>query len=116
MKNLKNSVRLVGFLGKDPEVKVFQSGKKKAQFLLATRENYRNAQGEQMSETQWHNVVAWGRNATLAEQYLQKGKQVAIAGRLIHNSYEDKAGIRQFVTEILMNELVMLDRRTASKA
>jgi len=116
MKNLKNSVQLVGFLGKDPEVTVFQSGKKKAKFLLATREYYRNPQGEQSTQTQWHYVVAWGRNATIAEQYLSKGRQVAIAGRLIHNSYQDSNGARQFVTEVLVNELIMLDRPSVSKA
>lgn len=115
MNNLRNSVRLVGFIGKDPEVKTFESGKKKVRLLIATQENYKNAQGERQTKTQWHNVVAWGKPAHIAEQYLVKGAQVAISGRLMYRSYEDDEGITRYITEVLMNELVMLDRVAKAK-
>lgn len=116
MNNLRNSVRLVGFIGKDPEVKTFDNGKKKVRLIVATQESFRNAQGEKQTHTQWHNVVAWGRQANIAEQYLTKGKQIAVAGRLIYKNYEDSTGKRQYITEILMNELVMLSNKTTKAA
>ncbi len=115
MNNLRNSVRLVGFIGKDPEVKTFESGKKKVRLLVATQEVYKNGQGERQTKTQWHNVVAWGQPAHIAEQYLQKGSQVAINGRLMYRSYEDANGETRYITEVLMNEIVMLDRIAKEK-
>lgn len=107
MKNLRNSVQLIGRLGKDPEVKTLESGKMIASFTLATSDYYRNAQGEKVEDTQWHNVVAWGKTAELVSEYLKKGKEVAIEGKLIHRSYETNGGDKKYITEINMNEMVM---------
>lgn len=108
MKNLKNKVQLIGNLGKDPEVKQLNSGKTVANLSIATSETYKNAEGEKITDTQWHNLVAWGKTAEFAENYLKKGNKVAIDGKLINRTYEDKEGIKRYVTEILVNEFLML--------
>ncbi len=108
MKNLRNKVQLIGNLGKDPEVKQLDSGKTLAKLSIATSENYKNAEGEKVTDTQWHNLVAWGKTAQIAEQYLKKGNRIAIEGKLINRSYEDKEGIKRYVTEVLVNEILML--------
>ena len=105
---LKNKVQLIGNLGNAPEVKTLESGKKMARFSVATCENYRNAKGEKVSETQWHSLVAWGKVAEIVEKYLSKGKEVAIEGKLINRSYNDKDGNKKYITEIQVNELLML--------
>jgi single-strand DNA-binding protein len=109
---LKNKVQLIGNLGNAPEVKTTESGKKLARFSVATNESYRNAKGEKVTETTWHNLVAWGKVADLAEKYLTKGKEVAIEGKLINNSYTDKDGVKRFSTEIQVNEILMLGSKT----
>jgi len=108
MKNLRNKVQLIGNLGKDPEVKQLDSGKTLAKLSLATSENYKNADGEKVTDTQWHNLVAWGKTAQIAEQYLKKGNKIAIEGKLINRTYEDKEGVKRYVTEVLVNEILML--------
>ena len=108
MKNLRNKVQLIGNLGKDPEVKQLDSGKILAKISLATSENYKNADGEKVTDTQWHNLVAWGKTAQIAEKYLKKGNKIAIEGKLINRSYEDKEGIKRYVTEVLVSEILML--------
>ncbi|MBK9569852.1 MAG: single-stranded DNA-binding protein [Chitinophagaceae bacterium] len=105
---LKNKVQLIGNLGNAPEVKTLESGKKMARFSVATNEDYRNAKGEKVRETQWHNLVAWGKVAEIVEKFLTKGKEVAIEGKLINRSYNDKDGNKKYVTEIQVNELLML--------
>lgn len=108
MNALVNKVQLIGNLGKEPEVKTLESGKKMARFSVATNESYRNAKGEKVTETQWHNLVAWGKLAEIVEKYLVKGKEVAIEGKLINRSYNDKDGNKKYITEIQVNELKML--------
>jgi single-strand DNA-binding protein len=105
---LKNKVQLIGNLGNAPEVKTLESGKKMARFNVATNEVYRNVKGEKVTETQWHNLVAWGKVAEIVEKYLTKGKEVAIEGKLINRSYNDKEGNKKYITEIQVNELLML--------
>ena len=105
---LKNKVQLIGNLGNAPEVKTLESGKKMARFSVATNENYRNAKGEKVTETQWQNLVAWGKVAEIVEKFLTKGKEVAIEGKLVNRSYNDKEGNKKYVTEIQVNELLML--------
>jgi len=105
---LKNKVQLIGNLGNAPEVKTFDSGKKMARFSVATSESYRNAKGEKVTETQWHNLVAWGKVADIAEKFLTKGKEVAIEGKLINRSYEDKNGKKRTITEVQVNELLLI--------
>ena len=106
MKSLRNSVQLIGRLGKDPEVKNI-SDRKKASFSIATSDAYKNQKGEKVEDTQWHNVVIWGKLAGIAEKYLKKGNEVAVEGRLIHRVYETN-GEKKFITEINVNDLVLL--------
>ena len=112
---LKNKVQLIGNLGNAPEVKTTESGKKLARFSVATNERYRNVKGEKVTETTWHNLVAWGKVADIAEKYLTKGKEVAIEGKLINNSYTDKDGNKRYSTEVQVNEILMFggDKPTA---
>ncbi len=110
MNAIKNKVQLIGNLGQDPEVVTLESGKKLAKFSIATSETYRNAKGEKVEDTQWHNVVAWGKTAEIVENFLAKGKQVAVEGKLTHRSYETKEGEKRYITEITCNELLMLGK------
>lgn len=106
MSNLRNSVRLVGFLGSDPEVKSLANNKKVARVSIATNDFYKNDKGERIEETQWHNLVMWERNAVLAESFLHKGSEISIEGRLISRVYTDKAGVKKFITEVVVNDLM----------
>lgn len=111
MKSLRNSVKLIGNLGMDPEVKQVSNGNKMARFSIATSETYKNQKGEKVTDTQWHNLVIWGGLAEVAEKYLKRGNQVAVEGRLETNSYDDKDGNRKFFTQIKVNDLVMLNNK-----
>ncbi|MCG8384251.1 MAG: single-stranded DNA-binding protein [Cytophagales bacterium] len=113
MKNLKNSVQLIGRLGKDPEVRSLTSGKNLATFPLATSDVYYNQEGEKVENTQWHNIVAWGPKADLVAKYLSKGKEIALEGKLVHRSYETESGEKRYITEINMNELLMIGGKKA---
>jgi single-strand DNA-binding protein len=109
MNTLRNSVRLIGRVGVEPEIKVFESGKRKAKLVLATNEVYVNTQtGERITETHWHNLVLWGSLVSLAEQYIHKGKELAKKGKLFNRSYEDKTGQKRYITEILVSDIVLL--------
>jgi single-strand DNA-binding protein len=110
---LKNKVQLIGNLGGKPEVKSLESGKKVATFSLATSESYRNATGDKVTETQWHRLVAWGKVAEIVEKYLDKGKEIAIEGKLINRSYTDKEGNKKYITEVQVSELLMLGAKAA---
>jgi len=112
MHALKNKVQLIGNLGTKPEIKNTENGKKLAQFNVATHESYRNAKGEKVTETQWHRVIAWGKVAEIAEKYLDKGKEVAIEGKLINRSYTDKEGNKKYISEVQVNELLLLGSKT----
>ncbi len=107
MKSLRNSVTLIGRLGKDPEVKTF-SGNKKASFTIATTDTYKNQKGEKVQDTQWHNIVIWGKLAGIAEKYLEKGQEVVLEGKLVHRAYETAGGDKRFITEVNVNDLVMV--------
>lgn len=112
MNNLKNSVRLIGNLGMSPEVKETANGKKLAKFSIATNESYKDENGQKVEETMWHNLIVWGKQADIAEKYLTKGSEVAIEGKLSNRNYTDKDGIKRYVTEIIVNEFLMLGNRT----
>ena len=112
MNTLRNSVQLIGNLGMDPDVKTLESGKKVAKFSIATSENFKNGDGEKTSETTWHNLVLWDKLAEISGKYLKKGHQVAIEGRIVYRTYEDKKGVTKYITEILVNELLMLKSPT----
>ena len=108
MSTLRNKVQLIGNLGNNPEIITLESGKKLAKFSIATNESYKNAQGEKVQNTEWHNVVAWNATAEIVEKYLEKGKEIAIEGKLTSRSYDDKEGNKRYVTEIVCDELLML--------
>lgn len=110
MTNLKNHVQLIGRLGNEPQIKTFDSGKRMATFSLATNERYRNNKGEQVEDTQWHNIVIWGKKVDVVENYLKKGSEVAVQGKLVNRSYESN-GEKKYITEISLNELLMLDKK-----
>ena len=106
MNSLRNSVRLVGNLGMDPEVKVFDSNKKMVRLSIATNESYKNDNGEKITDTQWHNLIFWGTQAKLAEDLLKKGDEVAVEGKLANRNYTDKDGIKRYVSEVVVNEFL----------
>ncbi len=110
MNAIKNKVQLIGNLGQDPEIVTLENGNKLAKFSIATNESYKNKEGEKVTETQWHNVVAWGKTAEIVENYLAKGKEVAVEGKLMHRTYETKEGEKRYVTEVRCNELLMLGK------
>lgn len=103
-----NKVILVGNLGKDPEIKTFESGTKKASFSLATAESYKDKNGEKKENTEWHNIVFWGNLVDVIDKYLKKGNQVYIEGKITSRSYDDKDGNKKYITEIVGTSLVML--------
>jgi single-strand DNA-binding protein len=108
MNSLKNRVTLIGNLGQDPETKTTETGKKVTRFTLATDDGYKNSDGQKISETTWHNIVAWNGLADIAGKYLKKGKQVAVEGRIVYRTYEDKKGVTKNITEIVLNDLMLL--------
>ena len=108
MNTLRNKVQLIGNLGNDPEVITLDSGKKLAKFNIATNESYKNAAGEKITETQWHQIVAWNKTAEIIEKYVQKGKEIIIEGKLTTRSYENKEGEKKYITEVVCNEMLML--------
>ncbi len=114
MNALKNKVQLIGNLGNAPEVRNTESGKKLVRFSIATNETYRNAKGEKVKETQWHNLIAWGKVAEIAEKYLTKGSEVAIEGKLMNNNYTDKDGNKKYNTEIQVHELLLLGSKASA--
>lgn len=111
MRTLRNRVQLIGNLGNDPEIINTDAGKKVAKFNIATNEVYKNAQGEKETQTEWHRVVCFGKTADIVSEYLSKGKEVAIEGKLTHSSWEDKEGNKRFNTEVVCNELLMLGNK-----
>ncbi len=110
MKTIRNKLHLIVNLGNDPEIINLASGKTLAKFNLATNESYTNSKGDKVTDTQWHHVVAWGKTAQLIEKYASKGKEMAIEGKLTSRSYDDKEGIKRYITEIVCNELLLLSK------
>jgi single-strand DNA-binding protein len=106
-----NKVILLGNLGKDPEVRHLENDRIRATFALATNETYKNKAGEKITTTEWHNIVLWASLAKIAEQYLTKGKQVYIEGKLTTRSYVDKEGQVKYTTEVVGQNLVLLGGR-----
>ena len=115
MNTLRNSVRLVGNLGMDPEVKVFDTNKKLARLSIATNDSYKNDKGEKITDTQWHNLVFWGAQAKLAEDFLKKGDEVAIEGRISNRSYVDKDGVKRYTNEIIVNEFLKISGKISNQ-
>ena len=103
-----NKAILVGNLGKDPEVRAIEGGRKVANFSLATTESYKDKNGERVDSTEWHNIVFWGPIVDVIEKYLKKGSQVYIEGKIRTRSYDDKEGVKKYTTEIVGQTLTML--------
>jgi len=108
MSTLKNKVQLIGNVGQEPTITNLDSGKKVVRLSLATNENYKNSNGEKQTDTNWHNIVAWGKNAEIIEKYVTKGKEIAVEGKLMTRSYEDKDGVKRYVTEVVISEILLL--------
>lgn len=108
--SMQNSVRLTGFLGNDPEIVKFGDNKSLARVSLATSDYYKNKSGDWITETQWHQLVMWGKQAEIAERQLMKGQEISIEGKLVNRSYEDKNGIIRYVTEVVVNRLAAYPR------
>jgi single-strand DNA-binding protein len=108
MSSLANRVTLIGNLGQDPETKTTESGKKLVHFSLATKEGFKNAEGQRVNETTWHNIVAWNGLADIAGKFLKKGNEVAVEGRIVYRTYEDKKGVTKNTTEIVLSDLELL--------
>ncbi|WP_142784118.1 single-stranded DNA-binding protein [Changchengzhania lutea] len=108
MSTLRNKVQLIGNVGNEPEITNLESGKKVAKFSIATNESYKDSKGEKVTNTQWHNIVAWGKIAEIVEKYVGKGKEVALEGKLTSRSYETKAGEKRYVTEVVVDEILLL--------
>jgi single-strand DNA-binding protein len=104
---MKNRVQLIGHVGQEPEVKTVND-KKVTNVTLATNDSYTNDKGERVEQTEWHRITAWGKTAEIIEKYVSKGKEIAIEGKLSHRSYEDKDGIKRYVTEIVATEILLL--------
>ena len=111
MSTLRNRVQLIGRVGNDPEVKSFEGGKKLATVSIATSDSYKNEKGERVEQTEWHRVVAWGKTAEIIEQFVTKGREIAVDGKLTHRSYDDKDGVKRFMTEIVVNELQLIGNK-----
>lgn len=108
MSTIKNRVQLIGNVGQDPTITILEDGKKLARVSLATNEHYSNKKGEKQTNTSWHNLIAWGKKADIIEKYVTTGKEVAIEGKLSSRSYEGKDGVKRYVTEITVSEILLL--------
>ena len=110
MNAMKNKVQLIGHVGQEPEIKTFDGGKKVANITIATNDYYINDKGEKVEQTEWHRVTAWGKVADIIEKYVEKGKEVAIEGKLTHRSYDDKDGVKRYITEVVVNDILLLGK------
>ncbi len=106
-----NKAILIGRLGKDPELRYTPSGRAVATFSLATSEVYQNQEGQRQENTTWHNIVCWGKTAELAKEYLRKGREVYLEGRIANRSYDDKDGNKRYISEVVVQNLKFLGSR-----
>lgn len=114
MNNMRNKVQLIGNLGANPEIKTLESGRKMARMSIATHEMYTNQKGERITETEWHNIVAWGKTAELVERLLQKGSEILVDGKLTHREFTGPDEVKRYFTEIVVNDFLLLDKRQAT--
>ncbi|PZX61198.1 single-strand DNA-binding protein [Algoriphagus ratkowskyi] len=113
MNALRNKVQLIGHLGAKIEVKTLESGKVVGNVNLATNEVYKNQKGEKVTETTWHRLVIWGKNAEVLDKYTDKGSEIAVEGKISNRDYTDKDGVKRFITEIVVNEILLMGEKTA---
>ena len=109
-----NKVILVGRLGKDPETFTFENGTKKTSFSLAVSESYKDKDGNKVDQVEWLNIVCWGKLAEISEQYLKKGSQVYIEGKIKTRSWDDKDGNKKYITEIYAYSMQMLSKQESN--
>ena len=109
MNAMKNKVQLIGHVGQEPEVKTVND-KKVANITIATNDFYYNEKGDKVEQTEWHRVTAWGKTAEIIEKFVVKGKEIAIEGKLTHRNYDDKDGIKRYVTEVVAHEVLLLGK------
>ncbi|MEN2282668.1 single-stranded DNA-binding protein [Algoriphagus sp. SE2] len=114
MNTLRNKVQLIGRLGSKVEIKNLDGGKTLGKVSLATNESYKNAKGERVEETTWHNLVAWGKQAELLDKYTDKGSEIAIEGKLSNRSYEDKEGNKRYISEVVVHSILLMGDRKAN--
>ncbi|WP_167498092.1 single-stranded DNA-binding protein [Flavobacterium resistens] len=107
---MKNRVQLIGNVGGEPEIRTLETGKKVAHLTIATNDYYKNDKGEKVQQTEWHRVTAWGKVAEIIEKYVVKGKEIAVEGKLTHRSYDDKNGEKRYVTEVIVNDVLLLSK------
>ncbi len=110
MNNLRNSVQLIGFIGKDPEMKELTTGAKVTKVSIATTESYKNDKGEYIDQTTWHNLVGWSYTAERMVKQMKKGLEVFVQGKLVQRSYDDANGIKRYVTEVRILNFLMMDK------
>jgi single-strand DNA-binding protein len=115
-KKMINKAILIGRLGKDPEVRYTPDGTMVTNFTLATDEQWKDKSGEKVQKTEWHRIVTFGKLAEICGNYLVKGKMVFIEGRIQTRSWEDKDGVKRYTTEIVANDMKMLDSKGQGKA
>ena len=111
MNTLRNKVQLIGNLGQKPEVINFENGNKLAKVSIATNEVYKNSEGEKVDAVQWHNVVAWAKQADVLEKFTEKGQEIAIEGKLMTRTYETKEGEKGTRTEVQIGEILLLGKK-----
>lgn len=112
MSAIRNQVQLIGNLGQKPEIKSFGPEKKFASFSVATSDYFYDKNGERQQQTQWHNVVVWGKQqVAIVEKYLDKGSEVALTGKITYRNYEDKAGNKRYITEINASDILLLGKK-----
>ena len=110
MKSLRNQVQLIGRLGANPEMKEFSIGNNKVTISVATSETYKNKAGDQITDTQWHRVVAWNGTGNYIHKYMSKGDEIMVQGKLNYSNYDDKNGITHYVTEIIADQVLMMQK------
>lgn len=100
----------MGNVGQHPEILTLDSGKRMAKFSIATNSFYKNAKGEKVEDTQWHNIIAWGNTVDIIEKYVEKGKQIGIKGKLTSNSYDAEDGSKRYFTQVVCNEILLMGK------
>lgn len=110
MNAMRNKVQLIGHVGQEPEIKTFDGGRKVANITIATNDSYTNDKGEKVEQTEWHRVTAWGKLAEIIEKYVDKGKEIAVEGKLTHRSYDDKDGSKRYISEVVANDILLLGK------
>jgi len=114
MSTIKNHVQLIGNVGQEPTITNLESGKKVARLSLATNENYKNGNGEKQTDTNWHNIVAWGKTAEIIEKYAEKGKEIGVVGKLKTRTYTTDDNIQRYVTEVVVNEILLMGSKNGN--